>query len=1076
MAEVGTKTGSKTQAGRDVYKTPEGEMVSEKSTTFKYKGKWINVPTIHNGYAYDDDILRMMLDAEVIEPTSTHKSKEDAIKSAVERSKSLNFNEGGDVASQTEEALGWAAEGKNLAVDIPEVSFRDAATFVAEMTPIIGDALAAKEVYDELQKDEPNYYLAGALGGAALVGLVPGIGDAAAKAIKKGAKEVFDVAKRVEVDPNAMGSGLGNVRLKPKQDDVAEAESNALGVPKNKPEEFSGTIRLQHGYRGNKPTEFVPQAQYKGDRYDSDGGVFGDKPLYMEDPDNPAFLGDSQVIPFNYDDVVDVDASFDKAFVLTPDTVGSFNKLLKDIDTLDDSTGPQVVDKLEELGYDGLIIRGFPDPTTSPLGKLREEQSKVLRGVGRDFEKGRSITQEYAPKIEELRRAEGINEMFQQPQALAFRPERQEISSFKSADLPPAENAARTQIAGTLPTYKKADTLLTELSGEGKTLDFGAGLGLSKKELGFDTYEPFPKEDFKPDFNDPSEIPSNSYKKITNLNVLNVVPKDVRDTIVKDIGRILEPNGRAIITTRGRDVMAAKGKPGPEPMSIITSKDTYQKGFTQAELKEYLQETLGESFDVVNNKLGAAGVTVHKLPTTGYAEGGEVMKNQMEMAFMKEGGIKDDGMRRDPVSGNEIPPGSMAKEVRDDIPAMLSEGEYVVPADVLRFYGVNFFEDLRSKAKSGLQGMEQNGRIGGEPLSPQQIQQNMGQAPAPVQANQGGMMQGFNQAGLTAPSSTFDPSAFAVVGGSTFNNQGQQAQQDSVTTFKTFINSVDGSTQIVEFVDGNLKNPAMEKFTQPPYYEQGSPALKEAQAQSSNNKDDKPDFPEPAKGEDPKDWGLDVDWSDPMAYANSVIEGQMGRGTRSVLQGLSALAGPIGVAAVGAGLGIQALSQVSNLRAAAELARAQGMDEQAKSIDSMVSKFMAEQPAIVDFFDDLRGESNKNALTVMDRMGLQYSRDPKTGRITYTPQQVKFNEIAAKRAGMDNKAKADSILKDMQNSSGDDDDGGLFPVTAVSIDTDAGGHTTQSMTYGSGDDAVVATADEDGYNKGGLMAPKKKKK
>ena len=221
-----------------------------------------------------------------------------------------------DLDKQTEEALGWAAEGKKLAVDIPEVSFKDAATFVASATPIIGDAMAAKEVYDELQKDEPNYYLAGALGGAALVGLVPGLGDAAAKAIKKGAKEVFEVAKRVEVDPNTMGSGLGNVRLKPKQDDVAEAESNALGVPKNKPEEFSGTIRLQHGYRGNKPTEFVPQTQYKGDRYDSDGGVFGDKPLYMEDPDNPAFLGDSQVIPFSYDDVVDVDASFDKAFFM----------------------------------------------------------------------------------------------------------------------------------------------------------------------------------------------------------------------------------------------------------------------------------------------------------------------------------------------------------------------------------------------------------------------------------------------------------------------------------------------------------------------------------------------------------------------------------------------------------------------------------------------------------------------------------------------------------------------------------------------------------------------------------------
>ena len=66
--KVGTKTGKSTQAGRDVYKTEDGENVSEKSTTFKYKGQWINVPSIHNGYRYDDDTLRIMLDAEVIEP------------------------------------------------------------------------------------------------------------------------------------------------------------------------------------------------------------------------------------------------------------------------------------------------------------------------------------------------------------------------------------------------------------------------------------------------------------------------------------------------------------------------------------------------------------------------------------------------------------------------------------------------------------------------------------------------------------------------------------------------------------------------------------------------------------------------------------------------------------------------------------------------------------------------------------------------------------------------------------------------------------------------------------------------
>jgi hypothetical protein len=58
----------------------------------------------------------------------------------------------------------------------------------------------------------------------------------------------------------------------------------------------------------------------------------------------------------------------------------------------------------------------------------------------------------------------------------------------------------------------------------------------------------------------------------------------------------------------------------------------------------------------------------------------------------------------------------MAKEVRDDIPAQLSEGEYVVPADVVRFHGVQKFEDLRNQAKQGFGRMEKDGRIGGEPV------------------------------------------------------------------------------------------------------------------------------------------------------------------------------------------------------------------------------------------------------------------------------------------------------------------------------------------------------------------------
>ena len=83
---------------------------------------------------------------------------------------------------------------------------------------------------------------------------------------------------------------------------------------------------------------------------------------------------------------------------------------------------------------------------------------------------------------------------------------------------------------------------------------------------------------------------------------------------------------------------------------------------------------------------------------------------QMTMVFMAED--KD----VDPVSGNEVPPGSLPEEVRDDIPAQLSEGEYVVPADVLRFYGMKFFEDLRENAKIELARMDREGRIGGQPI------------------------------------------------------------------------------------------------------------------------------------------------------------------------------------------------------------------------------------------------------------------------------------------------------------------------------------------------------------------------
>ena len=82
------------------------------------------------------------------------------------------------------------------------------------------------------------------------------------------------------------------------------------------------------------------------------------------------------------------------------------------------------------------------------------------------------------------------------------------------------------------------------------------------------------------------------------------------------------------------------------------------------------------------------------------------------MELFNEGGLKDEGGSVDPESGNDVPIGSTKKEVRDDIPAMLSEGEFVFPADVVRYVGLENLMRIRQDAKMGLKKMEAMGQMG----------------------------------------------------------------------------------------------------------------------------------------------------------------------------------------------------------------------------------------------------------------------------------------------------------------------------------------------------------------------------
>ena len=189
--------------------------------------------------------------------------------------------------------------------------------------------------------------------------------------------------------------------------------------------------------------------------------------------------------------------------------------------------------------------------------------------------------------------------------------------------------SGRTQRENTRGSYVKAANIIKDREIEGDVLDYGAGLGvgtdamtklLGRKVDSFEINTENWKGKAKPTYTSAKDI-DKKYDSIVSLNVVNVVPKNVRDFIVTDIFEKLNEGGTAVISSRGfkGDVANAKNfEPGLEEKSYlikVSGDQQYQKGFDGNELVDYVQGLLGDNATVIkNNTFGKTGVVITKGP------------------------------------------------------------------------------------------------------------------------------------------------------------------------------------------------------------------------------------------------------------------------------------------------------------------------------------------------------------------------------------------------------------------------------------------------------------------------------
>jgi hypothetical protein len=316
---------------------------------------------------------------------------------------------------------------------------------------------------------------------------------------------------------------------------------------------------------------------------------------------------------------------------------------------------------------------------------------------------------------------------------------------------------------------------------------------------------------------------------------------------------------------------------------------------------------------------------------------------EKQMELFEDGGLRDEGGMVDEESGNEVPVGSTRKEVRDDIPAMLSEGEFVFPADVVRYIGLENLMRMRQDAKQGLKRMDAMGQMGNgdEATMPDDLPFGMmdliilegEEEPEVEKKAQGGVVH-MNEGGFTTNS-------FRVP---KFDPRNQDVRQ--------FENS-EGKKLNIPFLDGKPVYPIPEGYFPVGTVEEEKDETKEA---IPTDDDDDGGTP-PPQSEFQKAGGWDMDFGDPPDSKKVdlwINEAKKTTGnTPAVMTGIAALFGGLPAAAVSMANKFNASQRDANMARVLEAAKKTPKAGQVAALNEIVKE--AEEGANTSLLGNLGG-------------------------------------------------------------------------------------------------------------------------